>query len=252
MAWGNSLFEITAAEADQKFAKTKIAVIPTGSVEQHGPHLPMGTDAMAGIAFGKRVAEKLKAVFVPFSVLGVTPYHMPWKGTITLKPATFMSLFSDVVDCLYQHGIRRVLVSNGHEGNIAPLRVAADELQQKHRDLRIVFADVWVVVNNLFPDLERTHAAEMEAMEALCYDPALVHLERGTNPSDLQAGREGHERFRRKDVYTMFRDFREVAETGWYGSLERAKVERVPEVLEKVSSVIAKDALEMFEAVQKY
>ena len=50
----------------------------------------------------------------------------------------------------------------------------------------------------------------------------------------------------------MFRDFREVAETGWYGSLERAKVERVPEVLEKVSSLIAKDAMEMFEAVQRY
>jgi len=252
MAWGNSLFEITAEEAAKIYAKSNIAVIPTGSLEQHGPHLPMGTDAMAGIAFGKRVAEKLKAVFVPFSVLGVSPYHMPWKGTITLKSSTFMYLFSDVVDCLYQHGIRRVLVSNGHEGNIAPMRVAADDLQQKYRDLRIVFTDVWVVVNNLFPDLERTHAAEMEAMEVLCYDPSLFHPERGTNPSDLTEGRIGHERFRRKDVYTMFRDFREVAETGWYGSLERAKVERVPEVLEKVSSLIAKDAMEMFEAVQKY
>ena len=52
MAWGNSLFEITAAEAEKIYAKSKIAVIPTGSLEQHGPHLPMGTDAMAGIAFG--------------------------------------------------------------------------------------------------------------------------------------------------------------------------------------------------------
>jgi creatinine amidohydrolase len=252
MAWGNSLFELSAAEAEKKYSQTNIAVIPTGSLEQHGPHLPLGTDAMAGIVFGRRVAEKLNAVFVPFSVLGVSPYHMPWKGTITLKPSTLMVLFADTVDCLYQHGIRRVLVSNGHEGNIAPLRVAADELQRKYQDLRIVFADVWVVVSNLFPDLEKTHAAEMEAMEVLCYDPSLVHLELGTDPSDLQEGRVGHERFRRKDVYTMFRDFREVAETGWYGSLDRAKIERVPEVLEKVSSFIAKDAMEMFEAVQRY
>ncbi len=246
------MFEITAAEAEAKFKQNDIAVIPTGSVEQHGPHLPMGTDAMAGIAFGKRVAEKLNAVFVPFSVLGVTPYHMSWRGTITLQNSTYIALFKDVVNCLYQHGIRKVLVSNGHEGNIAPLRVAGDELQQQYRDLRIVFADTWVVVNNLFPELERTHAAEMEAMEALCYDPALVHLERGTNPSDLEFGRVGHERFRRKDVYTMFRDFKEVASTGWYGSLERAKVERVPEVLEKVSDVIAEEAMAMFKALEAF
>jgi creatinine amidohydrolase/Fe(II)-dependent formamide hydrolase-like protein len=59
MAWGNSLFEISAVEAEKKYKENNIAVIPTGSLEQHGPHLPMGTDAMAGIAFGKRVAEKL-------------------------------------------------------------------------------------------------------------------------------------------------------------------------------------------------
>ncbi|HEX2987787.1 MAG TPA: creatininase family protein [Chloroflexota bacterium] len=252
MGWGNSLFEITAAEAEQKFDECNIAVIPMGSVEQHGPHLPMGTDAMAGIAFGKRVAEKLNAVFVPFSVIGVTPYHMDWKGTITLQNSTFIALFKDVVESLYHHGTRNILVSNGHEGNIAPVRVASDELQQKHRDLRIIIADTWVVVNNLFPELERTHAAEMEAQEAMCYDPALCHLERGTNPSDLEFGRVGHERFRKKDVYTMFRNFKEVAATGWYGSLDRAKVERVPEVLEKVSDVIAEQASAMFKDLEGF
>lgn len=246
------MFEITAAEAEKEFAESNIAVIPMGSVEQHGPHLPMGTDAMAGIAFGKRVAEKLNAVYVPFSVIGVTPYHMGWKGTLTLQNSTFIALFKDVVDSLYHHGTRNVLVSNGHEGNIAPLRCASDELQQKYRDLRIVIADTWVVVNNLFPELERTHAAEMEAQEAMCYDASLCHLERATNPSDLSAGRVGHERFRRKDVYTMFRDFKEVASTGWYGSLERAKPERVPEVLEKVSDVIAEEAMAMFKALEAF
>ena len=252
MAWGNSLFEIDAETARQKFEKSKLAVIPTGSTEQHGPHLPMGTDAMAGIAFGKVVAEKLDAVFVPFPVIGVTPYHMPWPGTISLQTSTFVNVFKDVVDCLYAHGIRRVLVTNGHEGNIAPLRVAADELQQKYRDLRIVMSETYVVVSKLFPDLEMTHAAEMEALEAMCYDPSLVHLERATNPSEIDLGREGHDRFRRRDIYTMLKDFREVAVTGWYGSLDRAKPERVPEILEKVSSYIAEEAMKMFKAVDAY
>ncbi len=252
MAWGNSLFEITAEEAAKKFAETDIAVIPMGSTEQHGPHLPMGTDAMAGIAFGKRAAEKLNAIFVPWSVLGVTPYHMDWKGTISIKTSTFIALFKDTVDCLYQHGIRKILVSNGHEGNIAPLRVAADELQQQYRDLRIVIADTWVIVNNEFPDLERTHAAEMEAQEVMCYDPALVHLERAHDPSDLTEGRVGHERFRRKDVYTMFRNFKEVAPTGWYGSLERCSVERAPEVLERCTDIMAQEAMAMFKALEKW
>ena len=252
MTWGTSLFEITAEDAARLFAQTKLAVVPTGSVEQHGSHLPMGTDAMAGIAFGKAVAEKLHAVFVPFSVIGVTPYHMPWKGTISLRQSTFITLFTDVVDCLYQHGIRQVLVTNGHEGNIAPLRVAGDDLQQRYRDLRIVFADVWVVVGKLFPDLELTHAAEMETQEVMCYDASLVHLDRAKDPSELAYGRAGHDRFRRKDVYTMLKDFREVAPTGWYGSLERCSLERVPEVREKVSSFIAEEAMSMFKAVEEY
>lgn len=251
MAWGNSLFEMTAAEAKEKFAQTKMAVIPIGSIEQHGPHLPLGTDAMAGIAFGKRVAEKLNAVFVPFSVIGVTPYHMPWPGTITLKQSTLMSYFSDVCESLYHHGIREVLVTNGHEGNIPPLRVAADEIQQKLDGLRIVFSNTWVVVNKLYPELEQTHAAAMETMEVLCYDPSLVHLDRAEDPSELEAGRSGHQWSRGNDVFVVMKDFKEVALSGWYGSLEGATVDRVPDVMERVSDYIANQALAMFKNLRE-
>jgi creatinine amidohydrolase len=250
MAWGRSNFELTYPEVDKLYA-SKLAVIPTGSVEQHGPHLPMGTDAMAGIAFGKAVAEKLGAVLVPFPVIGVTPYHMHWKGCLTFSQTTYVNVFKDVCKCLYKHGIRSVLVSNGHEGNIAPLRFASDELQQELEGLRIVVANTWFVVCKLFPDLEATHAAEMEALEAMCYDPSLVHLDRAANPSPIEAGRAGHDRFRRTDIGTMLVDFREVAVTGWYGSLERAKPERVPEILEKTSKYIADEAMAMFKAVRE-
>ena len=251
MTWGNSLFEMTAAEAKEKFAQTKLAVIPVGSVEQHGPHLPLGTDAMAGIAFGKRVAEKLNAVFVPFSVIGVTPYHMPWPGTITLKQSTFMNLFFDVCESLYHHGIREVLVTNGHEGNIPPLRVAADEIQQKLDGMRIIFANTWVVVNKLYPELEQTHAAAMEAMEVLCYDPSLVHLDRAGNESDVEAGRTGHKWSRGNDIFVVMKDFKEVAVSGWYGSLEGATEDRVPDVLERVSDYIADQTVAMFKNLQE-
>lgn len=251
MAWGNSLFEMTTDEAKQKLTQTRMAVIPTGSIEQHGPHLPLGTDAMAGIVFGRRVAEKLNALFVPFSVIGVTPYHMSWPGTLTLRQSTYINMFIDVCESLYRHGIREVLVTNGHEGNIPPLRVAADEVQQKLDGMRIVFANTWVVVNKLFPDLEQTHAAAMETMEVLCYDPSLVHLERATDPSELEAGRTGHQWSRGNDIFVMMKDFKEVALTGWYGSLEGATVDRVPEVLEKVSDYIATQAMAMFKNLRE-
>ncbi len=72
----NDLMDITQPEAEALLQASKTVIIPTGSVEQHGPHLPCGTDWIAALVFARAVAERLGALVVPFAPMGITPFHM--------------------------------------------------------------------------------------------------------------------------------------------------------------------------------
>ena len=88
-----------------------------GSVEQHGPHLPCGTDYLASLVIGQKVAELVDALLVPFCPIGVTPFHMSFAGTLTLQPQTFIAVVEDICASLAHHGAKRVVFLNWHEGN---------------------------------------------------------------------------------------------------------------------------------------
>ena len=87
-----SLFHLTSPEVAAALERSSIAVLPFGSVEQHGPHLPTGTDTIAARLLAQEVAELLDALFVPFGPYGITPIHAGHPGTISLRRATFEAL----------------------------------------------------------------------------------------------------------------------------------------------------------------
>ena len=71
-----SLLKMTQPEAEVILKRSGLAILPMGSVEQHGPHLPCGTDYLASLVIGQEVADKVDALLVPFCPIGVTPFHM--------------------------------------------------------------------------------------------------------------------------------------------------------------------------------
>src|SRR6266851_7189789 len=101
-----------------------IAVVATGSVEQHGGHLPLGTDAFAALSIAERVADRLGTVVVSLGLTGVAPYHLPWPGTLSLAPSTFAAVINDICGGLRSAGAKRILLVNWHEGNSPTLRLA--------------------------------------------------------------------------------------------------------------------------------
>ncbi len=228
------LHEMTQPEAAEALARGT-AVVVTGSVEQHGSHLPLGTDYFAALTIAVRVGSRLGAPVVPVSPVGVAPYHMPWPGSLTLRPRTLIDLLVDVCGGLAAAGVCNVLVVNWHEGNTATIRLAADEAQQAHR-VRVVVAETHIITNSLFPDeMEFTHAGSMETAAALAHDPGLVHLDRVAGGDPVSAAGDGHALFRRRDVFPVMSDFREVAVSGWYGSPANATPERAEEIMEAVA-----------------
>ncbi len=211
------------------------AIIVTGSVEQHGGHLPLGTDHFAALTIGLRVADRLQAPVLPLSPVGVAPYHLPWKGSLTLRPQTMIDLMVDVAGGLAAAGATAILVVNWHEGNTPTVRLAADEIQRSF-PVRVVVAETHIITNSLFPDeMEFTHAGSMETAAVLAHDQSLVRLDEMLDGDPVELGTDGHALFRRRDVFPIMRDFREVAGSGWYGTPGSVSPERAEEIMEAVA-----------------
>jgi creatinine amidohydrolase len=235
--------------AARLIAESGVAVVAAGSVEQHGGHLPLGTDAFAAQSIAERVAARLGTVVASLGPVGVAPYHLSWPGTLSLTPATLAALLVDICGGLAGAGARRLVVVNWHEGNSATLRLAADQAQQRH-GVQVVIAESHVITHTLFPaEMEFTHAGSMETAAVLAFDPSLVHLENATQPSERSAGEAAHALFRRPDVYPVLRDFRQVAATGWYGQPEQATAQRAEEIAEAVADHVVRQAREIWAAL---
>ena len=127
----HALINMTIPDAEAQLKRNQVVIIPTGSVEQHGSHLPYGTDWFAASLFAERLSEKIDALLVPFTPLGVTPIHMGFIGTVSLSPETYMGMLKDVVKCMAKHGAKRIVIVNWHELNDPLIRLVATQLQQE-------------------------------------------------------------------------------------------------------------------------
>lgn len=158
----------------------RVVLVPTGAVEQHGPHLPVGTDAWIATAVARAVAQPRPGVLVAEPLAyGCSGHHTTFGGTVTLRVRTFLDLVFDVATSLARDGYRTVFV-NGHGGNRAPLGAVLQELLDAGTSAWAVsyFEVLEDVVERLFPEPERAvgHACAMETSLVMHLWPALVRL----------------------------------------------------------------------------
>ena len=111
--------ELTQPEIAAQLKRNPLVILPAGSIEQHGPHLPTGTDTLAANVIAHAVAERMDGLVLPSTPLGVTPMHMPFEATITLTPDTYMRVVTETCVSTAKHGAKYLLILNWHEGNIA-------------------------------------------------------------------------------------------------------------------------------------
>jgi len=234
-----SLLKLTQPEAETILKRTGLAILPMGSVEQHGPHLPCGTDYLAALAIAQKVAEQLDGLLLPFCPVGVTPFHMSFAGTLTLKPQTFIALVEDICDSIVQHGAKKIVFLNWHEGNTPSLNLAAVSVQQRH-PARVLVVQACYIAQELFgQECGLTHGGELEVLPILAFDPSLVHLERATNPSPPERARKLDSLRRSRAAYPVLKDIREIAPSGWYGEPHKATLEKARDFLDRVSDAAA-------------
>lgn len=106
-----------------------IVVIPVGATEQHGPHLPLDTDTAVTVEPVLRAAKEVRVVVAPTIPWGNSMQNMSFSGTITLKSSTLIELVKDVCKSFIHHGFNKIIIVNGHGGNISPINQAAEEIK---------------------------------------------------------------------------------------------------------------------------
>ena len=164
-----------------------LAILPIGSLEQHGPHLPVITDTAsaseAAIRAARLVAADVPVAVLPGMWLGMSEHHLPFGGTITLDYEAFSKVLRCIVRSLKTSGFSRLLIVNGHGGNIDPLAVAVRELAVEFA-MPIVSCLPW----GMMPEAEAAkifevdkgamHACEGEASVMLAITPDTVRSDR--------------------------------------------------------------------------
>src|SRR5262245_13005667 len=239
--------ELTQPEIAAQFKKHPLVILPAGSVEQHGPHLPTGTDSFAANVIGHRVAERMDGLVLPSTPLGVTPMHMPFEGTISLNPDTYMRVTIETCASTAQHGAKYLLILNWHEGNIPSLAIAAEQLHRTH-GMTVVTMQACYVAEELYGASCNglTHGGEIEALAVLAHRPDLVHLDRIDNSSDHAHGHKMDKLRRTRAFQPVLTDIRSIAPTGWFGSPQRATAEKGERMLADIAEAIAREASAIF------
>lgn len=173
----SQLERMTWVDALRAFKETQTVVIPTGSTEQHGPHMPLGTDFMIASKLAKMVGERANVIVIPTFPFGYAKYHTDFPGTLAIEEDTFAEVFIEICDDLLRYGIKRILVINGHGGNIPSLHRVGAYLRQK--EILMAIASWWKMVGALNPEWKAIgHGDYVEASAILSIDQSLVRMER--------------------------------------------------------------------------
>jgi len=201
---GRRLAELTWHELEALLARgCRTAVVPLGSTEQHGPHLPFATDTWIAAALAERFCARVDdAIQAPAVALGCSAEHMAFAGTLDLDPTTLVAVLRDVLRSLRHHGFERAFVFSAHGGNYTALREALPALRAAAAPMAVLaFTDLAALSAVLHresaacgvaPEVAGHHAGEIETSILLALRPAAVRtaaLAAGllTAPSDPQA-----------------------------------------------------------------
>jgi creatinine amidohydrolase len=129
------------------------AILALGSCEAHGQHLPLGTDTLVSYMLSCKVAEQAKGMLVlPPVAVGVSGHYAAFPFTLHVKADTMIAVIRDILRTTIQNGITRIFIFNGHDGNIAPIEIAAREVKMEYPMASIVaLNDWWIAAGKLLP-----------------------------------------------------------------------------------------------------
>ncbi|MGD9151806.1 MAG: creatininase family protein, partial [Desulfobacterales bacterium] len=229
--WG----ELTWRQARARINKMDVALLPVGSVEQHGPHLPLDTDAFDADYLARRVAEACsdpKPLVLPLISYGVSYHHADFTGTVSISNDTLARVIYEIGMSVSHNGIRKLVIINGHGGNSPALNYAA---QMINRDARIfVCVDTGetsdVDIYKIVETPNDVHAGEIETSTGLAARPQLVQMDQAKK--QIPKFSSGYLDFTSKRGVSWYAYTRKISTSGVMGDPTKASASKGEKIWE--------------------
>jgi creatinine amidohydrolase len=190
--------EFTWPEIRDAVAQNRVAVLPVGTIEQHGPHLPLVTDVLTATEISRLAIQEIpeQALLMPSVYYSFNEHHMDFPGTIAIQGETIVRYITDIGVSLARHGFRKILLMNGHGSNVPFLDIAARQITIQ-TDAICAMASWWSLIPaNLFSELRESeypggmaHGCELETSVCLYLRPELVQFEKAERDIHFQPGK---------------------------------------------------------------
>jgi creatinine amidohydrolase len=237
------LADMSWAEVQERLKETDLAIVPAGSIEQHGRHLPLKTDTFIASEIARRAAEKVKdevkLILTPPISFGYSPMQIGFPGSIWLDSATYINTVKRICECLLLHGFKKIVILNGHGGNSDLLFTAISDVYYDHEDPNIFLMlvnwgdlalDVITEVTEA-PTGLATHAEEIETSVAMALDvPVDLGLARKGYPKSPMPNYIAYDYFRKTQSQAWMRfawpRYRDIAQDGSVGDPTKATREK--------------------------
>lgn len=178
-----NLQEKTWNQIETYLQTKKTVLVPVGSTEQHGPTGLIGIDYMSAWSIAEEVGRRTQTLVTPPLCFGMAVHHMAFPGTMTLSPLTYVTVITELVQSLAVHGFEKIILVNGHGGNIAPITTAFCQVQQKDEklDLRLInwwhLKEVQDYENQVFGEENGFHATCGEiSVTQFCFPKAYAQI----------------------------------------------------------------------------
>ncbi|WP_224271008.1 creatininase family protein [Haloprofundus salinisoli] len=243
--WAGKTYAEIAETAD---SDGSVLIVPVGSIEQHGHHLPVATDTILVDAVAhlgaSRVEDDIPILVTPPVWSGYSPHHLPFGGTITTTYDTLLDLLEEICESALQNGFDAVVLVNGHGGNASLVASAVSTIGIDHPDTEVTGITYFELAGSFIDEIRESdvggmvHAGEFETSLMLHLRPDLVRDDRieGTMlESEYEHGL--HDMFA-GGPFSVYRGFDEYSETGAIGAPELATAEKGERIYERLGDEV--------------
>jgi len=234
-----TLPEMTGPEVQEMLKQTDVILIPVGATEDHGAHLPLGTDSMEAREICRRAAIRLAeqgcpVVIGPVIPFGTSSFHLGFPGTVSISSSTLITLLKEVCLSLYKGGFRNFVFVHGHDGNLPSMMVAAQDLVDATPDATACVLNWMVALSKVYHTIQvskkgESHGGEGETARIMVTHPELVYPEKGTafylKPEELRKIQSPEHMKTGGGIYYGVRSYKDLTPYGHIGDPSLAKAE---------------------------
>lgn len=243
------LSQFTWEEIREMKREDQIVLVPLGSNEQQGAHLPLGLDTFVAEAVSLRVAQRTGALVAPALPLGYSQWFMEYPGTLSLRMETLIQVIREYGESLMAHGFRKFLFVNGHSGNSPAVDILAREWKLRF-DPTVAMVEIWKIANVLAKNCEHLqekyfrHGGEVMTSIALAINPDWVEMSRAkpeylksSHPNIKIKSTLGPAEFEGIEM-SFYEKAKQCTETGIMGNPMGANVEAGKWLLSEIESYV--------------